>query len=978
MRSPRLVFLMVFALAVFALRARAQSNPPSSSVPPAASAQADPSDQADADDDSQGDDSGDDDGPITHNLSLDVTFDARGGAKVSAIAAPLSDAVYSDFKPIVVQALACRSLEDGPKAPKLYILSANCTAPSGSGRFLHEGAISTATLAAYAQSHGFDNLMLTLHYPEADIIESNPPAKSPFDAFTGRLGTSRRNRAWLQRFERRQASYFWKLSDPVPKEIHYRFGYSQQALVRGLVYVVLALLLPLLGCYWLGRKALSAQTNDKAVVWFSYMRWLRWSLTIAMFAWWIALEESHGEQILKFLAEGTRYAPLLSNEIVRMVLFWFPPALVSYLCLLLSHPVQQRLRGLPWTARELRLQSLYSLLVGFVPVVFFFHALGLMAGQFQEAMIWLCAAAVVRGLAGKALLKITRMRPHALNTGDLRDRAFKMAEQLGVKLQQVLLIPSGKGQMANAFARTGNTIAFTDFLLQRMSRREVDYVLGHELTHLKLKHPQKIGGAYVGGYFLGILVFGLASPFLPQHGAFGYAIIFGFVTLVPYFLSRRFEYSADAGAVSATGDPRAAISALFKLAELNMMPTQWSHWSEKWLTHPSSVRRAQAIAAKAGIPFEEIAVIVREGAAETVTYSEKSVVAPPDKVYSSQVKKSVSTKLAWSLIATLSLVPALFGLLAAHAPSSPLRIAALIAGVPGTFLAFLLLQHFSPSISRGDIEKTLEKKLLADGIRAKEWSGVYVGYAPTAMTRSFEGAYNWDLGYLFFRSDRVCYCGEEARFSLTRDQIQEIKVAPGSPGFYPMNRIFVSWSDSERGTFGVFNLGVRSQATIAEANRAIAEIAQRLETWRQSPSAVRPLPPQLASLQSPALVNVTSSPLGAALKKKIGKELVFMAMFAAVGAGLLGLHFHLIQYLTFAASPRLRELLPVRPLTPGAGWYAVSVSVLIRWVTAIPILRYKEKPVLSATAPVVTRTAAPPPPFPTEPTPSPRDPVPVS
>jgi Zn-dependent protease with chaperone function len=54
-----------------------------------------------------------------------------------------------------------------------------------------------------------------------------------------------------------------------------------------------------------------------------------------------------------------------------------------------------------------------------------------------------------------------------------------MAGQLGVKLQQVYLIPSGKGQMANAFASSGNNISFTDFLLQRMSQREVDYVMAH-------------------------------------------------------------------------------------------------------------------------------------------------------------------------------------------------------------------------------------------------------------------------------------------------------------------------------------------------------------------------------------------------------------------------------------------------------------------------------------------------------------------
>jgi Zn-dependent protease with chaperone function len=116
-------------------------------------------------------------------------------------------------------------------------------------------------------------------------------------------------------------------------------------------------------------------------------------------------------------------------------------------------------------------------------------------GGFRSAMFWWVGAFLLRVIAAQALLKITGMQPQALSSGDLRDRAFGMAERLGVKLQQVYLIPSGKGQIANAFARTNNTISFTDFLLKRMSQREVDYVMAHELTHLKLKHPAKLGYA---------------------------------------------------------------------------------------------------------------------------------------------------------------------------------------------------------------------------------------------------------------------------------------------------------------------------------------------------------------------------------------------------------------------------------------------------------------------------------------------------
>src|SRR5260370_19267803 len=105
------------------------------------------------------------------------------------------------------------------------------------------------------------------------------------------------------------------------------------------------------------------------------------------------------------------------------------------------------------------------------------------------------------------------MQPQALTTGELRDAAFGMAQRLGVKLQQIYVIPAGKAQMANAFARTGNTIAFTDYLLQRMSCREVSYILGHELSHLRLKHLQKLSFAFVGSLFPGISIFAAFRSF---------------------------------------------------------------------------------------------------------------------------------------------------------------------------------------------------------------------------------------------------------------------------------------------------------------------------------------------------------------------------------------------------------------------------------------------------------------------------------
>jgi Zn-dependent protease with chaperone function len=884
-------------------------------------------------------------------LSVNVAFDASGKLTVIATSFESPPPTSSDLKVAIQESLGCR-LTDRPRSKlSSNYYAGSCTGLPAHNPLLRQGKVDTAPLRAYCQNHGIEKLALSLQFPQADLIESIPPAPSPVIP-----GLTGKNADWFKKFGRLNASYIWPVDSSIPSQIQYRFGFEPASLNRGEIYLALALFAPLLLCYWLGRKALSAQIDDKAVVWFSYMRYLQWTLNGALVAWWVALDASKLQMVLEFVGRGTRFASIWDFPGTYEVVSWVPPSIVWVLCLHLSHPVQQKLRGLQWTRRELSLQSLYSVLIGLFPFALFLTGLRVMGkGTIRAGLCWFVAAVLLRVFAAKGLLKITGMQPQAITSGALRDRAFAMAEKLGVKLQQVFLIPSGKGQMANAFARTGNTISFTDFLLERMSAREVDYVMAHELTHLKLKHPAKLGYAYLGGYFLGTILIPFMPSFFAEQLIFRYALVFAGLTIFPYFFSRRFEYAADAGAVALTGDPRAAISALFKLSELNMMPTQWSHWSEKWLTHPSSLRRARAIAQKAGIAFEEIPAIVREASAETPAYASPSVVVPSSKIHSSQYKRSVVSKLTWSLVATLTVVPCLFGLLANRLGAfHSLEIAVLIAGIPGAFAAFLVLHNFVPRITHGNLVAPLNKKFSTDGVLIGEWGGIHVGFAPSAAPRSFEGTYNWDLGYLFLRSDRICFWGEETQFALLREQITAIKLAPGAPGFRPVKRIFIAWTDSERSTCGVFNIGCRMPATVTHGNLKTSELAQRLQIWWQTPAPVRPLPPLLAALHSPEPRSVTSALPGAALKGgKMLKELFVMGLLAAITAALFGLPFHLMSFLMSSAYSRMG--LPAFH-TPGAGWYAVAVSVLVRWLIVIPLLRYKDQPVLVAQSPTTKPT----------------------
>ncbi|HYB60721.1 MAG TPA: M48 family metalloprotease [Methylomirabilota bacterium] len=882
-------------------------------------------------------------------FTVSMSLEASGKTSVQVIydLADKSDLPPTEIKKALQSALGC-TLQDLPHTyptPGFYFGS--CTMPLSSHWLLHEGRISTAPLQELCRLHKTEPSSVQLRLPDSDVLES-------FPAVHRDVAASPKMPESLNRYLRSIFVYPGSLQQPFPPEIIFRFGYASATLERAAALLLFVLFSPVALFLWLGRKALSADVADKAVVWFSYMHSLAWILSGSVVGWWIALDYCHAEPLLGFLLSGTRFDALAAHPATYEVLTWVPPAIIWILCYRISHPVQQKLRGLQWTRRELTLQALYSVLAGLFPLVMFLTGLRVMGTSgVNIALLWWLSALLLRRFAAQALLKLTGTRPQALSSGDLRDRAFGMAERMGVKLQQVYLIPSGKGQVANAYARRGNSILFTDVVLRRMSRREVDYILGHELTHLKLKHPAKLGYAYLGGMFLAIVASRMSLAFLHGTVALNYLLIFGIISIFPYFWSRHFEYGADAGAVAATGDPRGAISALFKLSELNMTPIDWSKWREKGLTHPSSLRRARAIAKRAGIPFEEIPAIVREGAAETQNYEIPASAQPGGKIHSTHRTQSQSLKLSYILISGVALVPSLFSLAAVQS-ASPVKWILFAAALPAALLFFLLLSNYAPRLTRDNINSSLNKKFADQGVQAASWNGVFVGLSPAAAPRIYGGSTNWDIGCLFLRSDRVCYYGEESRFALFHRQITAIKLSEGWPGLLSTKRIYIAWKDDERAACGVFSIRCSNPGSTLQTNKITADLARRLQVWWKTPPVTRPMPTKLAELTSPEVRPVTSqSPAQRWKAQKVSRELLWTGIFAAAGATLCGLPFHLLPYVmmssltSFYSRAGIRNPFP----TPGAGWFAVAVAVLFRLITLLPALRYRDMPKLTAVAP---------------------------
>lgn len=144
-----------------------------------------------------------------------------------------------------------------------------------------------------------------------------------------------------------------------------------------------------------------------------------------------------------------------------------------------------------------------------------------------------------------------------------------------------------KESWMNAFAtwwrQKDSRIAFTSWLLEKLDKREIEAVAGHELTHLINKDSMLMYVAYIfvwvvslaGQYLLRSQLYGYGSSSDSQK-KWNWMLIFWIVFLGLWYLfyplirlaiSRKREYMADLGSVELTRDNQAMISALRKISD---------------------------------------------------------------------------------------------------------------------------------------------------------------------------------------------------------------------------------------------------------------------------------------------------------------------------------------------------------------------------------------------------------------------------
>lgn len=164
----------------------------------------------------------------------------------------------------------------------------------------------------------------------------------------------------------------------VVETIDFYYGFTEAQIRRMFAVLGTVPLLPVLLTLWMRRAALRAAEritlghsargagaslagdthDDRAGIWFGYWRFLHWTVNGTLILWSAACDETRLIEFLHFLFPGGGSVQAAwGYNLADRIGSWLPPLAVAVLCQTLSHPVQERVRGLEWTRREVFQQA---------------------------------------------------------------------------------------------------------------------------------------------------------------------------------------------------------------------------------------------------------------------------------------------------------------------------------------------------------------------------------------------------------------------------------------------------------------------------------------------------------------------------------------------------------------------------------------------------------------------------------------------
>jgi len=818
------------------------------------------------------------------------------------------------------------------------ILTADCDIPLRPSRFTQTGTLAISPIVAILNFEPKPDFILNISVPNHDFVRCDP---APTDFHTSADIVN--------------CSYILTSPSRVPEAIHFQAGYTFGHVARMAGILGFLLLLPVGATFWFRRRSRLSSEETKTAIWFAYRRFLTWTALLGVLCWWAVVDLLQADGFLKFLLPVQKWSDAFTSVTIPWVLLWLPPAFIYMLCLALSAPMQS-MRGTNYTQKQILNRSFWAVARFVLPLPFI--ALGIMElfNTPRVGVLLLVAGFIAGKITTRRFVRAYGLELHALSSGELRDRAFALAEKAGTKLNQLFVLPTEAMRMANAFAHAAQNVYLTDYLLKNLDKSEVDAVVGHEIAHLQKKHIKwrsAVTIPLIGGYVFSTIVLERWIPRTFPNGP----IFYGLFLLLFFFLSRRNEFAADAGSAKLTGNAEAMITALARLTRLNTMPLQWGKLDEKILTHPSTLRRIRRLATDGGINEARVSELLRGSFAPPAdTYPIPPTALPAGKIFSTRYKTQLAGNFAWWIILTTVVLPACVAL-AAHwgRLEGEKLLLAYLFGLFATLAADLALLNFLPMRGLKKMERLLRNKIQSEGTSDVDNSGLFVGLAPDSGPRIYEGNWAWDLGFVTLAPEHLSYQGEEAQFSLERRDIVSIHLGPGPAGWFTTPSVYIAWRDSD-GREAAFNLRPLRAGSMIEMTARTRQLADDLQNWL----ALRPPAsnPVLVSARSaghgmgaPKFGQVTSMLPRALVRGQYLVRDFFLNTFLAIGAIVLfGLGFPLFDDL-------FRSFDSANPSPSYGGLYVLLVVWLSRVFVLLPYWWARENPAINKTPSVAPQTS---------------------
>jgi Zn-dependent protease with chaperone function len=353
------------------------------------------------------------------------------------------------------------------------------------------------------------------------------------------------------------------------------------------------LLAPVIIAFWSRWLAFRTEENERAGEWVRRRRQISIASMAMLAAWWVLWDGTNVSETIRIWTSGWEWPAGL----VSSAFFLIPPILTTALVRLIIHLSNTTFlddRSRAWDLVRLTTWSTAAPATAQLLAARGFEAL---YGKSWWAAIWLLAALGVLPLATVRLRRAEGLKMRRVKSGEIYKRAFALARQMGVTLREVAVVPVGRGNLTNAYASVSRTVAITENYTAFLRGAQLDFVIGHELGHLRARHGLKRLGIMAVVFVVLIAACALLPRSLLALRPLLDVIILLAPVLINRCVSRQFEYAADRAGLSLTQNLEMACRALENLHRVSQAPTTCGWVMELLMSHPSLDRRIRALEA---------------------------------------------------------------------------------------------------------------------------------------------------------------------------------------------------------------------------------------------------------------------------------------------------------------------------------------------------------------------------------------------